>query len=65
MKLTIELDDQEAKALQDLSQQDNQEPQALLHLALQQYLSHRQTNFDQAVQHVLDKNKELYRRLAL
>ncbi|KST61978.1 hypothetical protein [Mastigocoleus testarum] len=50
--------------IQELAQELSISPEELLRISLEEWLSHPQNNFSQAANYVLQKNADLYRRLA-
>jgi hypothetical protein len=59
-----DLSDQQLRALRLLAQAQGLELDVLLRTSLIEWLTHQQADFTDAVDHVLAKNAELYRRLA-
>jgi predicted transcriptional regulator len=66
MTLTLELSDEMLEHLRTLSMEKKTQPEELAVMALGEYLakSRQPSDLDEAIDHVLDKNAELYRRLA-
>jgi antitoxin FitA len=62
--LTVSLPDDCYARLQSLAQQAGVSPEALLHARIQEWLTPSPKEFPEAARHVLEKNRELYRRLA-
>ncbi|MFO7630889.1 MAG: hypothetical protein R6W76_00035 [Caldilinea sp.] len=62
--ITITLPPQELTQLRELADRLNISTEDLARRTLQDLLSHPDDLFDEAVSHVLEKNAELYRRLA-
>jgi hypothetical protein len=62
--ITIDLSDQQYQTLQALAHAQGMELNVLLSTSLIEWLTHQQADFTDAVDHVLTKNAELYRRLA-
>jgi predicted transcriptional regulator len=62
--ITIDLSDQQYQTLQALAHAQGMELNVLLSTSLIEWLTHQQADFTDAVDHVLAKNAELYRRLA-
>jgi predicted transcriptional regulator len=64
MKVSIELSDAEAAKLKEEASRLGVEPQALARAAVADLLSNEGEDFRAAAEQVLQKNEELYRRLA-
>ena len=64
MKLAIELSDQQGERLREEAERLGIEPEQLALAAVVDLISAEGSEFDSAAQRVLEKNKELYRRLA-
>jgi hypothetical protein len=64
MKLSIELNEAEGTKLRDEAARLGVEPEALAKAALTDLLHNEDQDFREAAEHVLRKNRELYRRLA-
>ena len=64
MKLSIELTETEGTKLRDEAARLGVKPEVLARAALADLLSNEDEDFRQAAEHVLQKNEELYRRLA-
>jgi len=62
--MTLELDDFKADAFRAKARQIGLEPEQLLSEIIDHIIDQPETDFDSAVDHVLAKNRELYRRLA-
>jgi hypothetical protein len=62
--LTIELPEARLERLLTLAHQAGVSPEALVQANLEVWLSQLPEDFSQAAQYVLQKNQELYRRLA-
>ena len=62
--ITITLPAQELTQLRELAQRLNISTEDLARRSIQDFLSRPEEVFDEAVTHVLEKNAELYRRLA-
>lgn len=63
--LTIELTEDEAKQLQQQAERAGISPEALVRAAVQPLLESAQDKtFEEAMAYVLEKNHELYQRLA-
>lgn len=64
VEFTLKLPDESAEQLRQLSQQSGQTPEELLCESIQKWLGAQSTEFIAAANDVLEKNAELYRRLA-
>jgi hypothetical protein len=64
MKLAIELSDQQAERLRKEAARLGVEPERLALAAVADLIAAEGPDFDSAAQRVLEKNRELYRRLA-
>jgi hypothetical protein len=64
MKLAIELSDQQAERLREEAARLGVEPEQLALAAVADLIAAEGPDFDSAAQRVLEKNRELYRRLA-
>jgi hypothetical protein len=64
MKLAIELSDQQAERLREEAARLGVEPEQLALAAVADLIAAEGPDFDLAAQRVLEKNRELYRRLA-
>lgn len=62
--ITIDLPDSQFQKLQDLARVHGIPPEALLSASIEDWLSSPKSDFTQAAEYVLNKNAELYRRLA-
>ncbi len=62
--ITIDLPDSQFQKLQDLARVHGIPPEALLRANIEDWLSSPKRDFTQAAEYVLNKNAELYRRLA-
>jgi len=63
-KITISLPDDRLRALKKLSNSLNISPEELVRMSIEELLTRPQEAFQDAVDYVLDKNSELYRRLS-
>lgn len=63
MPITVQLNEQESQRLQELARELQVDPQELAIVAINDLASRSDDDFEQAIQHVLEKNRELYRRL--
>lgn len=64
MQIPIDLSDLQAEKLRVEAQRLGVEPKALAAAAVVDLLNREAPDFDQAAEHVLRKNKELYKRLS-
>ncbi len=64
MKLAIELSDQQAERLREEADRFGIEPEQLALAAVTDLIAAEGSDFESAAQRVLEKNRELYRRLA-
>ncbi len=64
MKLAIELTEQQAQRLREGASRLGVEPEQLALAAVADLIASKGPDFDAAAQRVLEKNEELYRRLA-
>jgi antitoxin FitA len=62
--ITIEIQDSQLQKLQDLANLHGVSPEVLLSAGLKDWLSQQQSELTNAADYVLEKNTELYRRLA-
>ena len=62
-KLAIELPDEQANRLRDLADRLGIEPEQLALAAVTDLIASERPDFDSAASRVLDKTRELYRRL--
>jgi hypothetical protein len=64
MKLAIELSDQQSERLREEADRLGIDPEQLALAAVTDLISAEGSDFESAARRVLEKNKELYRRLA-
>ncbi len=64
MKITIEVPDAQMKALEDAARRLNVPAEELASAAVGDLLAQGEAEFERVGKRVLDKNRELYRRLA-
>lgn len=64
MTITVQLDDAQSQRLRAIAEEFRVDPLELAKAAIDDLVSRPPSDFDQAAQYVLDKNRELYRRLA-
>lgn len=62
--ITIDLPDNQFQKLQDLARVHGIPAEVLLRASIEDWLSFSKSDFAQAAEYVLNKNAELYRRLA-
>ena len=64
MKLAIELTEQQARRLREVASRLGVKPEQLALAAVTDLIASEGPEFDAAAQRILEKNEELYRRLA-
>ncbi len=64
MTISVELDEAESQNLRELALALRVDAQALARAAITDLFSQPADDFDRALRHVLEKNHELYQRLA-
>ena len=64
MTLTLELDEQQTRRLQDIARRLNVSVSDLAKAAISDLISRPESDFENAATRVLKKNAELYKRLA-
>jgi hypothetical protein len=62
--MTLQLDDAKAEAFREKAHRIGREPGQLLAEFIDDLINQPNPDFEEAVEHVLKKNRELYRRLA-
>ncbi len=62
--ITINLPDEQLQKIHKLAQESQVSPEAILQESIENWLSSHKKEFSEAVSYVLQKNAELYRRLA-
>jgi predicted transcriptional regulator len=62
--ITVSLSDERAAKLKELAKQSGLTPEELLQASVEEWLGKQKLDFDQAAAYVLEKNAELYKRLA-
>lgn len=62
--LTINLPDDQARKLHDLAKKTGASPEELVRTSIEEWLARPELTFADAADYVLEKNRELYRRLA-
>ena len=64
MTFTIALSDEKARRLEQRAREAGVAPEELLRASVEDWLAEPREDFARAASYVLQKNKELYRRLA-
>ncbi len=64
MSMSLELNDEQAKRLEERARELGVDPRDLARAAVNDLLSRADDDFDRAAKLVLEKNRELYRRLS-
>ncbi|MBD2105293.1 DNA-binding protein [Leptolyngbya sp. FACHB-261] len=62
--ININLSNSQFQKLQELAKLHGIPPETLLQASIEDWLNSPRSDFDQAAEYVLNKNAELYRRLA-
>ncbi|MEP7135550.1 MAG: DNA-binding protein [Chloroflexota bacterium] len=62
--ITVTLSEDRLQKLQELAKQFRIAPEELLRVSVEELIARPQADFQKALGYVLEKNKELYRRLA-
>lgn len=62
--ITVTLSEDRLQKLQELAEQFRIAPEELLRLSVEELIARPQPDFQKALGYVLNKNKELYKRLA-
>ena len=62
--ITVTLSEDRLQKLQDLAKQFRIAPEELLRVSVEELIARPQADFQKALDYVLKKNKELYKRLA-
>jgi len=62
--ITIDLPDERAKRLKEMASRLGVSPEELVRVSVEELLARPDEEFERAVDYVLKKNSELYRRLA-
>jgi antitoxin FitA len=62
--IAIDISDEQLQKLQQLAQENSISLEELLRACIEEWLSHPKKDFTQAASYVLQKNAELYKRLA-
>ena len=64
MTITVQLDEAQSERLVEVASTLQVDPAELAKAAISDLVSRQSDDFDRAARHVLEKNRELYRRLA-
>ena len=64
MSISLELTDEQSRRLEERARQLGVDPRDLAKAAVNDLLSRTDDDFDRAAKFVLEKNRELYRRLS-
>jgi len=64
MPISLQLDDEESRRLERVARELKVDASELAKAAINDLVSRPADDFDRALSYVLDKNRELYRRLA-
>lgn len=64
MSITVNLDEEQSVRLEKLARDLGVDPRELAKAAVQDLLSRSASDFERAAKFVLEKNRELYRRLS-
>jgi antitoxin FitA len=64
MSLALHLDDEQSRRLEERARQLKVDPRDLAKAAVNDLLSRPPEDFERAARYVLEKNRELYRRLS-
>ena len=64
MSISLELTDEQSRRLEERAKQLGVDPRDLAKAAVNDLLSRADDDFDRAAKFVLEKNRELYRRLS-
>jgi len=62
--ITVTLSEDRLQKLQELAKQFRIAPEELLRVSVEELIARPQADFQKALAYVLEKNKELYKRLA-
>jgi hypothetical protein len=63
-KIIVEIDDSRAEILREKAKQFGLLPDQLVTASIEDLISRPESDFEEAMRNVMDKNKELYKRLA-
>lgn len=64
MSISFELDDEQTKRLEARAQELGVDPRELARAAINDLLTRPAEDFDRAAKQILEKNRELYKRLS-
>jgi len=64
MSISLHLGDDESRRLEEVARELNVDPADLAMAAIRDLISRPSDDFDRAARRVLEKNRELYRRLS-
>lgn len=64
MSISLHLDEEQSRRLEEAARHLNVDPKELAKAAINDLVSRPAGDFEQAAGYVLEKNRELYRRLA-
>jgi predicted transcriptional regulator len=64
MSISLQLDDEQSQRLEERARELRVDPRELAKAAVNDLLSRPADDFDRAARYVLEKNRELYRRLS-
>jgi len=64
ISISVQLDDDQSRRLSDVALELNVDPSELAKAAINDLVSRRADDFERAAKLVLEKNRELYRRLS-
>ena len=64
MPISLQLDEEQSRRLEEVARELKVDANELAKAAISDLVSRPADDFDRAVRYVLDKNRELYRRLA-
>ncbi len=64
MSISVQLDDEQSKRLEERARELGVDPRDLAKAAVNDLLTRPADDFDRAASFVLEKNRELYRRLS-
>lgn len=62
--ITVTLSEDRLQKLQNLARQFNIPAEELLRVSFEEFIARPQEDFQKALEYVLEKNKEIYKRLA-
>lgn len=64
MAISLQLDEDQSRRIEELARNLNVDPKELAKAAINDLVSRPADDFERAVRYALEKNRELYRRLA-